>query len=62
MRDPENSISRDFTIRKQKLENIVSPTKMFLNLLGNTCASWETNFVSATMFPEVGKQENSDSN
>ena len=37
-------------------ENIVSATKMFLNLLGNIFASWEANFVSATMFPEVGKQ------
>ena len=41
-----------------KLENIVSATKMFLNLLGNICASWEANFVSATMFPEVDKQGN----
>ena len=41
-------------------ENIVSATKMFLNLLGNIFASWETNFVSATKFPEVGKQRNID--
>ena len=41
-----------------KLGNIVFTTKMFLNLLGNIFASWEANFVSATMFPEVGKQGN----
>ena len=29
--------------------------KMFLNLLGNVFASQEANFVSATMFPRVGK-------
>ena len=34
--------------------------KMFLNLLGNIFASWEANFVSATMFAEVGKQVNID--
>ena len=33
---------------------------MFLNLLGNIVASWEANFVSATMFPEVDKQGNID--
>ena len=33
---------------------------MFLNLLGNIFASWEANFVSATMFPEVGKRGNID--
>ena len=38
-----------------KLGNIVSATKMFLNLLGNVFGSWEANFVSATMFPAVGK-------
>ena len=43
-----------------KLGKIVSTTKMFLNLLGNIFASWEANFVSATMFPEVGKQGNID--
>ena len=43
-----------------KLGNIVSATKMFLNLLGNIFASWEANFVSATMFSEVGKQGNTD--
>ena len=35
-------------------------TKLFLNLLGNFFASWEANFVSATMFPELGKQGNID--
>ena len=39
-----------------KLGNIVFATKMFLNLLANIFASREENFVSATMFPEVGKQ------
>ena len=39
-----------------KLGNIVSATKMFLNLSGNIFASREANFVSATMFPGVGKQ------
>ena len=43
-----------------KLGNIVSATKMFLNLLGNIFASWEANFVSETMFLEVGKQGNID--
>ena len=41
-----------------KLGNIVSATKMFLNLLGNIFASWEANFVYVTMFPEVSKQGN----
>ena len=41
-----------------KLGNVVSTTKMFLNFLGNIFASQEANFVSATMFPEVGKQGN----
>ena len=31
---------------------------MFLNLIGNIFASREANFVSATMFPRVGKQGN----
>ena len=31
---------------------------MFLNFLENIFASWEANFISATMFPEVGKQGN----
>ena len=43
-----------------KLGNIVSATKMFLNLSGNIFASLEANFVSATMFPGVGKQGNMD--
>ena len=43
-----------------KLGNIVSATKMFLNLLGNIFVPWEANFVSATMFPDVGKQGNID--
>ena len=37
-----------------KLGNIVSTTKMFLNLLGNIFTSREVNFVSATMFLGVG--------
>ena len=41
-----------------KLGNIVSATKMFLNLLGNTFASWEANFVFAKVFSEVGKPGN----
>jgi hypothetical protein len=32
--------------------------QMFLNSLGNIFASREANFVSATMFPRVGKQGN----
>ena len=32
--------------------------QMFLNSLGNIFASREENFVSATMFPRVGKQGN----
>ena len=43
-----------------KLENIVSTTKMFLNLLGNIFASWEAHFVSSAMFPRMGKQGNID--
>ena len=34
--------------------------KNFLNLSGNIFASQEANFVSATMFPGVGKQGNMD--
>ena len=45
-----------------KLGNIVSAIKMFLNLLGNIFDSWEVNFVSATMSPEVGRQGNIDRN
>ena len=33
---------------------------MFLNFVENIFASWEGNFVTATMFPEVGKQGNID--
>ena len=36
-----------------KLGNIVSVTKVFLNLLGKIFAFWEANFVSATMFPNL---------
>ena len=43
-----------------KSGNIVSTAKMFLNLLGNIFASWEANFVSAAMFPKVGKLGNID--
>ena len=55
----ENNVSLVGNIWKLvgKLENIVSATKMFLNLLGNIFASWD---ISATMFPEVGKQGNID--
>ena len=64
MSNRENNVSRVGNIWKPvavgKLGNIVSATKMFLNLLGNISASWEANFVSATMFPEVGKQGNID--
>ena len=45
----------------QSTGNIVSAAKIFLNLLGNIFASWEANFVSGTMFSEVGKQEDIDS-
>ena len=38
-----------------ELGNIVSATKMFLSLLGNIFAFREANFVSATVFPGVGK-------
>ena len=34
--------------------------QIVLHLLGNIFASWEANFLSATMFPEVGKQGNID--
>ena len=40
--------------------NIAFAPKMFLNLLGNIFASWEANFVSATMFSEMRKQGNID--
>jgi hypothetical protein len=49
----------------QTLGNNVSATKialgkheMFLNLIGNISASREANYVSATMFPRVGKHRN----
>jgi hypothetical protein len=32
--------------------------KMFLKFVGNIFASWEANFVSATMFPPMGKHGN----
>ena len=62
MPNQENNVSRTGNAQKHvgKLGNIVSATKMFLNLLGNIFASWKANFFSATMFPEVGKQENND--
>ena len=58
----ENNVSRVGNISKHvgKLGNIVSATKMFLNLLRNIFASWEANSVSATMFTEVDKQGNID--
>jgi hypothetical protein len=42
----------------QTLGNIREKHRMFLNLVGNIFASWEANFVSATMFPRVGKHGN----
>ena len=62
MPNRENNASRGGNIwnRVGKLGNIVFATKMFLNFLGNIFGSWEANFVSATMFPEVGKQRNID--
>ena len=62
MPNRENNVSRARNTSKQasKLGIIVSATKMFLNFFGNIFASWEENFVSATMFPEVGKQGNID--
>ena len=42
----------------QTLGNISEKHQMFLNLLGNIFASREANFVSATMFPWVGKRGN----
>ena len=58
MTNRENNVSSAGHISKRvgKLGNIVSTTKMFLNLLGNIFASWKINFVTATMFLEVGKQ------
>ena len=59
---PVDVLSCFFTVERHvgKLGNIVSATKMFLNLLRNISASWEANFVSATMFHEVDKQGNID--
>ena len=62
MPNRENNVSRAGNTRKHmgRLGNIVSATKMFLNLLRNILNSWEANFVSATMFTEVGRQGNID--
>ena len=62
MPNQENNVSRTGNAQKHvgKLGSIVSATKMFLHLLGNIFASWEAIFFSATMFREVGKQENND--
>ena len=62
MPNREKNVSRDGNIWKHvsKLGNIVSSTKMFLNLLGSIFASWEENFVSVTMFPGVDEQGNID--
>ena len=48
----ENNVSGVGNISKHvgRLGNIVSATKMFLNLLGNIFASWEANFVSQFCF------------
>ena len=46
-----------YSTRKHLVRNI-GKHQMFLNLLGNIFASREANFVSATMFPRVGKQGN----
>ena len=58
MPNRESNVSSAVNIWKHagKLGNIVSATKMFLNLLGNIFASWEANLFSATMFPEVHGQ------
>jgi hypothetical protein len=40
------------------VRNIGNVSQMFLDSLGNIIASREANFVSATMFPWVGKQGN----
>ena len=49
-----------FENMRASYETLFPQQKMFLNLLGNIFAAWEANFVSATMFPEVGKQGNID--
>ena len=54
MPNRENNVSRAENIWKHA-ENIVSATKMFLNLFGNIFCPWAANFVSPTMFPEGGK-------
>ena len=41
-------------------KTFVFATKMFLNFLETIFASWGANFVSAAMFPEVGKWGNID--
>ena len=58
----ENNVSRAENTWKHvgKPRNIVSATKMFLNLLGNIFACREAIFVFATMFHVVGKQGNID--
>ena len=38
------------TFRKSGTRNKASAGKMFLNLVGNIFASWEANFVLATLF------------
>ena len=62
MPNRENNVSRAGNTSKHvgKLGNIVATTKMFLNSLENIFSSWEANFVSATTFPEVDKQGNTD--
>ena len=66
MPNRENNVSRAYDTWKHlgKLGNIVSTTKLFLNLLGNVIASciafWEANLVSVTIFLEMAKQGNSD--
>ena len=62
MHNRENNVSRAENTWKHVGErrNIVFAIKTFLNLLENIFTSWEANFVSATMFPELGKQGNID--
>ena len=43
---------------RETLVRNIGKHQMFLNLVGNIFASREANFVSATMFPRVGKQGN----
>ena len=58
-----NNLEKCFLSWKQvgKLGNIVSASKMFLNLLGNIFAPRKANFVSAKMSSGVGKLGNMDS-